>query len=151
VITGSFEIVATDVEATDDRILLCAIQSGDVITEVSTGHDDIAGDTVLLFDIGISDINGVDIDSDGSSSSLDLFSSDVVGGGAAVALTDRRFDDPAEDTVDQRLWELVNNESTGTPFTNNPAVTWYICLTVATAAATGAAGTVFFRVRYVRD
>ncbi len=151
VITGSFEVATTDIDNTNDIILIAQIQSGDVLLELSTGHDDIDVGTALLLDIGLCDVAGGDIDTDGSSTSHDLFSSAVAGGASAVALTDRRFDDPAEDTVDQRLWELVNSQSTGTPFTNDPSVAWFICISINVVPTTAAAGTFNYRIRYVRD
>lgn len=150
VITGSFELATGDIDNTNDRILLARIQSGDVITEFQLGLDTLDSGTTFAIDIGISDINGVDIDTDSSSTSLDLFQAAVVED-AAVALTDRRFSAPAEDTVDQRLWELVNNESSGTPFASDPSVTWFICVSVNVVPATAVAGTIFYRIRYVRD
>lgn len=134
----NFEVATGDLDASD-IIMLAAIPTLASITSIRLAADDLDsnGTPTLAFHVGLYDEDEVVVDADCYATAITL-------GQAATAHTEYRFEVADITTTGQRLWEDGG-------VTSDPGGLYYLALTVSTAAATAAAGTLSFIVEYVVD
>lgn len=134
----SFEVATTDLDAAD-IIHLCPIPTGAAVTSIKLASDDLDsnGTPTLAFDVGLYESDGTVVD-------IDYYATAITLGQAATALTEYMQEVRNIDDIGQRVWEDGAQ-------TADPGGFYYISLTVQTAAATAAAGTLAFIIEYVLD
>jgi|DEB0MinimDraft_3_1074331.scaffolds.fasta_scaffold00070_11 hypothetical protein len=132
--------VAADGSGTGDIIMLAPIPTNASITSIKLASDDLDsnGSPALLWDVGLYDTSGTAKDAD-------FYATDITLGQAATAFTEYRFEAANINTCGQKVWEDAGDSA------QPEAATYYLAMTVSTAAATGAAGDVSFIVEYVVD
>lgn len=139
VVQDDFEVATTDLDAAD-IIRLARLPSNARITELLIANDDLDanGTPTLDMDLGLYDADDDSVLDD------DCFAVADTQLQAASGFVDHRFNALGIDTVGQKLWEIAG-------LTEDPGGEMDIAITTDTGAATAAAGTIAFIIRYVID
>lgn len=141
-IVGTKELATTEIDNANDAVLLCPLPSGARVTEIYLMNDDLDsnGTPTLAVDVGL-------YSSDGSTiKDADAYASAITQLQAAVKDFDDNLAYEARDiaNVAKQVFEDAGD-------TSDPGGFYYLAIDVTTAAATAAAGTLTWVVRYVVD
>ena len=136
---GTIALATGDLD-NNDIVMLAPVPKGCSITSIQLASDDLDsnGTPTLAWNVGVYETDGTVVDEDCYATAITL-------GQAATAFTEYRFEAANINTCGQKVWEDAGDSA------QPEAATYYLAMTVSTAAATGAAGDVSFIVEYVVD
>lgn len=148
---------ATELELADVKISAITLPSNAIVSEVLMYNDDLDSNATptLALDIGLAagaDFTSVtsSVETDHSEDDIldaDLFvDGDITAQSATTKLTSLALDavTAGPDDINKALWELLG-------YDEDPRTEFRVAVTVATAAATAAAGDCVLEVRYLLD
>ena len=140
VLTGNFEVATTDIDS-GDLIVLARLPAHATVQNILLSNDALDAGTALDMDLGIFDENQAVLDQD-------YFASAVVQLATATAApgTDLRHEAATgPDRVGDQLWEAAGVA------VDPGGVQYDIVITIVDGAATAAAGTIGYTIRYCVD
>ncbi len=141
VITGSYEVVDSDMDA-NDLIVLARIPAQSIVSSIKIANDVLDSGSSLAFDLGVYDENQVVIDANYYATVSAILQSLTAAPGteliAEAASTAER--------MGTRLWEI-----TGGPTLDPGGVMYDIVMTITTVAATKVAATLSYAILYTID
>lgn len=148
-------LAATDIDNTNDQVMMCPIPTNAVITSIKLLSDDLDsnGTPTLAWDVGLYYTGigtGQKNRTSGDLVDVDCFATAITVGQAASSDVTNvgkvgyevRFEAADIITISQEAWEVAG-------LTSDPGGLFYIGLDITTAAATGAAGDLVMIVEYL--